>query len=439
MRPFMVEGATVEISARGLKIRRGDPYWIPSDEAAERGFTPRTLKLHYPLTFASIPDAIAVTGPRLELDKLAAHCESLWLQMLEWLGDPQQQSIPIFDGTVGSLIKCYQTDKESPYHDLRQSTRACYDDWCRTLTRAVGKVRLDQINGRHFRTWFKEIMAPAEEGGRHRVRLAKGCVKQMLPILFSYGVEIGLDVCIKLISILENIDLRVPSETLKEWNAAKPQQLPMLYEHASAIVDEGIARGTVRSLSVAIGVAAQFEFTIAQIDVIGWWERMGRARGLPEGALVRGRSVWRGGLRYEDFLPGRVLDMARSKNGRGGTFEIDEYALFLRALAAIPEERRTGPVAIDDNRLPFDRWSYRRAYRELADARNVPQAVWNMNARHGGATEADDAGAELSDISTHLQHADTATTKKHYIRPRSGPTNRVARKRAEHRKKKEAS
>lgn len=437
MRPFSIGGETVALSARGLKIIRTEPYWVPSDAAIERGYTPRTIRLHYPLALTSGKAAIEVTGDRHELDKLAKHCEKLWLEMLEWLGDPELQSIPIFDGTLGSLILCYQTDPDSPFHGLKQNTRRCYAEWGTTLTRAVGKKRLDQVNGQSFRRWFKEIMAPAEDGGRPRVRLAEGCVKQMLPILLSYGIEIGLEVCVRLRTTIDNMILRAPAEVREEWNERKPAQLPMLYEHASAIIDEGIRRGTHRSLSIAIGVAAQFEFTIAQIDVIGCWEKIERTRAVPDGAIMHGRSVWRPGLRYEDFLPHRILDMRRSKNNRGGTFEIDEYALFLRALAAIPEHRRSGPVAIDEDSRPFDRWSYRRAYREIADACNVPQAVWNMNARHGGATEADDAGAELKDISTHLQHGNTQTTKKHYIRPTSAPTKRVARKRAEHRARKE--
>jgi hypothetical protein len=439
MRPFTVDGATVAPSARGLKIIRSDPYWVASDDAVTRGYKPRTVRLHYALTFTSSDDAIAVRGERHELEALAKHCERLWIEMLEWLGDPDLQSIPIFDGTVKSLIECYQKDPDSPFHDLRQSTRSCYGDWCTTLTRAVGARRVDRLTGRDFRKMFKEIMAPAEAGGRPRVRLATGCVKQMLPILFSYGVEIGIEACGKLLAILDNIILRVPDDVRKEWNERKPAQLPMEYGHARAIVDEGIRRGDARSLSVAIGVAAQFEFTIAQIDVIGCWETIERGEVIPPDAIAQGKSVWRPGLCYEDFLTDRILDMRRSKNNRGGTFEIDEYALFLRALEAIPAERRRGPVAIDSDGRPFDRWSYRRAYREIADTCGVPQAVWNMNARHGGATEADDAGAELQDISTHLQHGNTQTTKKHYIRPTSAPTKRVARKRAAHRAKKESA
>lgn len=441
MRPFVIDGRAVALSARGLKIIRNEPYWVPSNEATARGYTPRTIKLHFALQFESAPDAIIVRGERHEIERLASHCEQHWLAMLEWIGSPEVQSLPVYDGTIESLIKCYQVDPESPYHEKAQSTRQCYDEWCTTIVRAFGKRRIDLIKPRDLRTYFKEVMAPAEPGGRPRMRLAKGCIKQMLPILFGYGVEIGIDACAKLLTVMSHIDIRASAETLDQWNAQKPQRLVMGYAHAKAIVEEGIRIGTKRSLSVAIGVAAQFEFTIAQIDVIGWWEKAATApKVLPAGAIVADGELWHPGLCYEDFLPGLTLDMRRSKNGRGGVFDVDEYPLFMTALEAIPAERRKGPVAIDEHGLPFfGRRGYNRAYHEVAGAAGVPTTVWNMLARHGGATEADDAGAALTDISTHLQHANTSTTKKHYIKPTTAPTRRVARARVAHRAKKESA
>jgi hypothetical protein len=34
---------------------------------------------------------------------------------------------------------------------------------------------------------------------------------------------------------------------------------------------------------------------------------------------------WKPGLRFDDFLPGMVLDMRRSKNNKPGTFDVVEY------------------------------------------------------------------------------------------------------------------
>jgi hypothetical protein len=45
-------------------------------------------------------------------------------EMLAWLGEPEGQDRPIYDGTVASLIGCYQTDKKSPYHGLALNTQS---------------------------------------------------------------------------------------------------------------------------------------------------------------------------------------------------------------------------------------------------------------------------------------------------------------------------
>jgi hypothetical protein len=76
------------------------------------------------------------------------------------------------------------------------------------------------------------------------------------------------------------------------------------YDQASAIVIEGLRRGTRRPRSIALGVAAQFEFTLRQIDVIGEWERVDLVKELPSDAIISHRQVWRPGLRFEDFAGG---------------------------------------------------------------------------------------------------------------------------------------
>lgn len=388
---------------------------------------PRTVRLHGDLNSTA------------DLNRMAERCAVLWQEMQQWLAGGGRDQRPIYDGTLRSLIKCYQTDKESPYRNIGRNTQRIYDEWCRTLDRAFGARRIDRLSGQDLRRWFNELAKPAKPGALPRLSLARKCVRTMLSILLNYGVELGLPACLELVQALERITFTVPRELREEWESNKPAQLPMSYIYAEAIVDEGLKRGTQRHRSVALGVAAQFEFTIAQIDVIGSWEKIGKARKLPAGAIVDGGHLWRPGLRYEDFLPGMVLDMKRSKNSRPGTFDVAEYPLFMRALAAVPEVERRGPVAIDDAGCPFQRRYYNALYRELANARGVPRSVWNMNARHGGATEARQSGVRLEDTSEHLQHSNIQTTKRHYIAPNIETTRRVARARVAHRNKKESA
>jgi hypothetical protein len=380
-------------------------------------------------------DAVTVDGPRIELQKLANKCAELWAEMVEWLGDPEGQGKLLYDGTVASLIDCYQRDPESSYHGLSSNTKNCYDEWCTALKRLAGLRRVDRITGRDLRKWFFSMMEPTEPEGPPRVRLARGCVRQMMPILLAFGAECGLPGCLELAQVLDRMTLRVPKDIRIKWRNSRPKKVAMTFEQADALVTAGLAKGTRRHRSVAIGVAAQFEFTLRQIDVIGSWENLDRLRNLPADAVVKHGKVWQPGLRYEDLTTG-VLDLSTSKTDTPAVFDVASYPLFQAALAAVPENERRGPIAVDENGQPFQRRYCAQLYRELAAAAAVPNEVWNMRARHGGVTEAKDAGADPVDIGKHAQHSNLQTTYKHYMVPTIETSRRVARARVAHRQSK---
>jgi hypothetical protein len=427
-KPLVVNGETVELDAPGLQVLERPngaihQYWIASAQARNRGFLPRTVRLHCDLS-----------DPAMRRD-LEHRCKVLTNEMLAWLGDPEGQRKPIYDGTIAALIRCYQTDDKSPYHGLAQNTQRGYDDWCRTLERAIGKRRVDRLTGQDLRDCFLALLEPASPGRAPRVRLAKACVRSMLSILLNYGAELALPGCLELAQVLERMTLRVPKQVRATWKVKRPDKVAMTYEHASAIVKEGLARKTRRHRSVAIGVAAQFEFTLRQIDVIGEWEKVDGIQEIQSGAIINYGQVWRHGLRFEDIAAG-TLDLITSKNDSKAVFDVTAYPLFMQVLSAVPVGERHGPLVIDERGLPVRRRYYQDLYRDVADAAGVPRAVWNMFARHGGVTEAHEAGADLVDVSKHAQHRDLNTTNRHYIVPSVETSRRVARVRVAHRQKK---
>ena len=87
---------------------------------------------------------------------------------------------------------------------------------------------------------------------------------------------------------------------------------------------------------------------------------------------------------------------------------------------------------VADDRGISVRRHYWDLYREVADAVGVPRTVWNVHARHGGATEAQQAGVDLADIAEHAQHTDINATRKHYIVPSVETSRRVAKQRVAH-------
>jgi hypothetical protein len=221
--------------------------------------------------------------------------------------------------------------------------------------------------------------------------------------------------------------LRPTPEMLEAWHALKPVRTTMTFANATAIVETALAKNLTLYRSLALGVAAQWEFTIAQIDVIGWWERK-KMLAVPKGAIYRLGQLWKPGLEYEHF-ENVILDFSRNKTGVKATFDVNEYPLFQRALEAVPESERKGPVVIDGNGDPIRARRYIDLFREVATAAGVPKSVWNMTARHGGATEARQAGATADDTADHMQKTDVAGMRRDYIAGNVETTRRVARKR----------
>lgn len=440
-RPFVVNGDPVEIDAPGLEIQdRHDVElrWRATQDAIKHGYQPKSVRLTTTLAFRLTETAIHIIGERAEFDRLAARCRELTLEMLDWLGDPAALPVRQYTGTLASLVDLFKSDPESAYNTSNSpNTRRGYDDWCRPLVQKFGERRVDKLTGRDMRRWFQAILEPARPEAPPRLVLARRCVKVMMPILLAYGMEVDLPGCAALRKVLVEIDIRVSAEVVRRWRAMRVTPLPMTAEHAEAIIAEGLRRGTVRHRSVALGVAAQFEFMFSQIDLVGLYQPIAPGTALPAAAVTKHAELWDGGLRYQHFLPDMILDTRRHKTGRPGVYDVREYPLFMKALAAVPEAERAGPVVVDDDGLPMTRFRYSDLYREITDAAGVPREVWNMKARNGGASEASDSGATDEEVANHLRN-DPETARGFYIHASITQSRKVARLRVADRQKKKA-
>lgn len=441
--PLIVAGVPVEIDAPGLAIierpnGRREPRWIAGDRANRLGYAPKTVRLHFDL------------DDRADVERMAERCRLLQTEMLDWIGDPARDERLVFDSSLSSLIKLYEKHPQSPYHTLRANTKRSYKEWLTALDRQCGGRRVDRITGPDLRIWFEKFREPTitiKKGPDGKVlsqhispphnRWAYGIVRQAMRILVNFGMELRLDPCYELDRILGKIKFRSAEEGEQGEKRARKRRIAMTYEQAEAIVVAGIKKNTVRHRSVALGIAAHFEFAMSQIDVIGEWEKIDRVRGVAAGAIISRGQVWRPGLRYEDFKDG-VLDMDRNKTSVPGIYDVTEAPLFLRAIAAIPEGERSGPLVVDAHGIPIRRRFYAALFRELADAAGVPIEIKSMHGRHGAASEADAAGVDEDDIGRFLQHSNPSVTRKHYIKGSVERSRRTQRARVASRDKKKA-
>lgn len=422
---LVINGVDFFLDAPGLRVisrKNGsvDLYWYAPKRAAKSGFKPVVQRLQGNLD--SEPAMHAVSQ----------RCKRLWEEASRWMAECPAKRLPDYDGTVHSLIECYQTDTDSSFHDTRYNTQRGYRTWFAALDRVAGNQRIKRLTGASLREWHRTVRAPKTKGGQPRERLAKAVI-QATRIILAYGREIGLEDCISLSQMIEGMEFRREND---EKRLGKPKPKPkvaMTYEQAEAIVRKGLEIGTHRGRSVALAVAAQFEFTISQIDAIGYWMPVHGVHNT-EGQIFSAGKVWRPGLRFEDFETG-ILDLARLKTGRSAQFDVAEYPLFQLALSAVPESQRNGPLVTDNDGLPVRYRVFYGMYRAVADAAGVPKEVWNARARHGGGTEARASGASIEDTTDHMQKSDMEGTRRDYIVGNVETTRRVARKRVASRKK----
>lgn len=424
--PLLVGGIELEITGKGFRIitrghnRQREAWWYAAKQAIKAGFHPKVVRLYGDLD--SLKDVQAMFD----------RCNDLWTEMLEWIEAGVADNRPIYDGTIASLVDCYFKDKKSPYHDNRFNTQRGYTTWGAALKRVAGKRRITALVGNDVREWHRNVRKPASLTKPPRERLAKAIV-QMTRIVLSYGKGAGIAECAKLLLMLDGMEFRKENAEKRIGKVAPKPKVAMNYAQAEAIVRTGLAEGTRRGRSVALATAAQFEFTVSQIDAIGYWIPAQHIA-IEPGMIVRAGKLWRPGLEFEHFESG-ILDLSRLKTGRSAQFDIAEYPLFQLAWSAVPGDQRSGPLVTDTDGDPVRYRVFYGMFQKVAAAAGVPKEVWSSRARHGGGTEARAAGSPVDDIADHLQKSDVEGTRRDYIMGNVETTRRVARKRVASRPK----
>lgn len=393
----------------GLKRRKrkGGPdkgYWVARADLVKAGYRPATVRLPYRL---DDPD---------DAPLVSAMCMKMQAEMLEW-SSGRTRDLARFDGTIAGLSRKYQTDPASPFQRMKYNTRHKDTYTLRLIESAFGARSLAALKIGDFYRWYDEAKKPKKPAGSERVRRAYGIVKKLRE-LFSYGVMAELAECTRLVSILEPARFAQPAR----------RRVTLELHHVQAFVVKAVE---MDRLSLALGTALQFETILRQKDVIGEWEPIAEGEG-ETGITLNGRR-WVRGLLWSDLASDLVLRKVTTKTGAMAAADLTLSPLVLELLNRVPAERKIGPLIIDETAgRPYAESAYGREWRVVAKAAGIPDHVWNMDARAGAITEAEDAGADLDYIRAAATHSQAATTLR-YSRGATGKSREVARLRIAHR------
>jgi integrase len=395
----------------GLKRRQGSgravAVWVARADLVKAGYKPKTVRLPYDLDDPAC------------WPLLSAACLKLQSEMLEW-SSGRRRDPDRFDGTVCGLSRRYQTDQVSPFQRLKWNTREKDVYTLRIIEKAFGKRSLASLKYVDFRRWYDEAKKPKTPGGPERVRKACGIIKKLREML-SYGKLIELRECARLVLILREARFAQP--------ARRRSRLEL--HHVEAFVPAAIAAGRH---SLALATVIQFETVLRQRDVIGEWQPI--ADGERTTGIVLNGGRWVNGLTWADLAADRVLRKATTKTGAIVAHDLKLLPLVWPLLDMVPADRRIGPLIIDETQgRPYAGDAFQREWRKVARAAGIPNGIWNMDARAGGVSEADDAGAELDDIRAQTGHTNPAMTAR-YARGGLGKSRKVAAMRVAHRSQK---
>lgn len=399
--------------------RHGLPYWIARQVVRDTmGFHDKCIPLPPGADDALIGELCRQHTARLqawiEQHKFAPAVES-----------PEEAQSNQYDGTVRSACRVYQTHPYSRFHSVKSNTRKSYTDSLKVIETTVGARLIRRVTVLDVQHWYDMWRRPVEPGGRERIDRAHDAVTMFKTVLrFNAAVSRSRPECNQLLEELKN------ASSLVTFEKGGAREEEMTYAYASAFIrtalDQG-KRGVIpyeRGLYMSIGVAAQFELLLRQKDIIG--ERPKTQADLDKAirqgatAIAYGNQAWTGFFTWEN-IPGWRWRMktSKSKYRQAANFDLTIYGLLFPLLEAVPHQDRTGAVVKGEHGYAVQERTYRGWFREIARAAGIPDTVWVMDARAGGATEAEDAGADLSAIRGLLTHSEKqeATTLR-YIRRR---------------------
>lgn len=394
-----------EIEAPGLKwIQRKasrTPIWV----ASVKDFKPRTVNL------AHLRDQPEV---------LYAKCALLQAEMNTWKTGMRTTTDP--GDTIGSLLRKYQTEEDSPYFTLRHRSRQSYDYYIPKLISIIGDRRIDKITGVDLKRWHEGW----SDGGR--LLATSKMMRSVIDAAITYGVMCRMTSCIELRETLKAASRKLPSPKRREVVITADQIIAL---RAAAHADG--------RPSSALTYALVFETTLRLWDVIGQWVPVDED-GISDVINPRTGKKWFG-LRWEDIdadLIARYVPSKTSmKTGLAVTYPLKRAPMVVEELALYGGRRSDGPViTYEKNGRPYLNQVFSSAFSRDRKAAGLPKSFWARDLRASGISEARALGVATDDAAKVAGHSSTRTTSEVYDRAALEAAERFADARSVGRKSK---
>jgi integrase len=359
------------------------PYWVASARAVALGFEPKSVNL----------GSIAHDPARL-----AARCESLQLDMNEWLSDAKHIE-RTYDGTFASALDIYRTDQDSPFRELAPSSRRLYGTYLRRLRDQIGAMRIDRATGRDIKAWHREWSSDGEHKG------AGATVAAVLAAALSYGKTMRLRGCVDALEIMR--EMRFPGPAPRTAVATRAQ----VEAYIAAAHETGHP-------GLALAAAFQFEAYLRLWDAAGTWVPISDPR---MSDVLHGGRKWLG-LRWSDISPDFVLTYTPLKTAKKtGKTQRHDLTLCPLIMAEFTRQGATpgapGPVVIcRATGKPYTHSQIEHTPRRVATVAGWPAELWPRDLRASGITEARAAGAATDDLAKAAGHSTARTTATVYDR-----------------------
>ncbi|MDO3431135.1 tyrosine-type recombinase/integrase [Rhizobium sp. CBN3] len=349
-------------------------------------------------------------------EELISRCHYLEGQLEALVEASEGSTLNTFDGTMGTLLKRYQSDPDSPYFSLRPKSRKPYDFYIPKLINHIGGSRLNEITGIDLKKWH----GVWSKGG---TRLAASKMSRaVVDAAVSYGIMTRLPDCLELKEVLKSASRKLPNPKRREVVIAANQVI--------ALRKAAHAAGRPSS---ALAYALVYETTLRLWDVIGQWVPI-QSEGVSDVINTRTGNKWFG-LRWEDIDEHMVLRYVPSKTsmktGLAVTYPLNKAPMVMEELEKWPLEQRTGPVIVYEvNGRPYLSEVFSSMWSRDRKAAGIDTSIWARDLRASGISEARAAGVATDDAAKVAGHASTKTTSAVYDRAALAAAERFADARA---------